>query len=109
MLDQTASTIVNQGRKPFFKVSGRPMHDGAHVMDLEKRQERTGASNTERDRLAAVIDELVEATREPYEVGCEFLAGARSARAGHATRPAIAQEALAMVRDALDLDHFAKR
>jgi hypothetical protein len=60
----------NQGRKPIFKISGRRVHDAAHVVDLKKRKERTGASNKElEDRLTTVLNELREpcARRRRYD------------------------------------------
>jgi len=85
--------------------------DAAQVQDLKHRYERTGVSNKElKDRLTTAINELLEPMRERrarYDSNASLVRevleeGTRRGRA-------IARETMDMVRDALDLNYFAKR
>lgn len=83
--------------------------DAAHVQDLKERYERTGVSSQElKDRLTAVLNELLEPMRErraKYESNRSLVRDALD----HGTQRgrAIARETMAMVRDALDIDYLA--
>jgi tryptophanyl-tRNA synthetase len=85
--------------------------DAAQVMDLKDRYARTGVGNKElKDRLARVINELLEPMRERrarYDSNVPLVREALQ----HGTQRgrAIARQTMQMVRDALDLDYFAKR
>jgi len=80
-------------------------------MDLKERYERTGVSNKElKDRLTTVINELLEPMRERrarYDSNASLVREAL--QQGTQRGRAIAQETMEMVRDALDLNYFAKR
>ena len=85
--------------------------DAANVMDLKERYERTGVSNRElKDRLTAVLNELLEPMRErraKYQSNTSLVREAL--QQGTERARAIAQETMEMVRDALDLNYFVKR
>jgi tryptophanyl-tRNA synthetase len=80
----------------------------AYVRELEERYERTGVGNKElKDRLTAVLNELLEPMRErraKYESNMPLVREALD----HGSRRArvIAQETMAMVRDALGVDYL---
>jgi tryptophanyl-tRNA synthetase len=96
---------------PVFSYLDAFDHDAAQVMDLKERYERTGVSNKElKDRLTRVINALLEPMRERrarYHSNVSLMREALQ----HGTQRGrtIAQETMEMVRDALDLDYFAKR
>jgi tryptophanyl-tRNA synthetase len=84
--------------------------DIGRVADLKRRYARRGVGNRElKERLAAVLDELLAPMRErraAYErnmpqVRDALEHGARRARS-------LAAQTMAMVRDALDLDYLRK-
>jgi tryptophanyl-tRNA synthetase len=85
-------------------------HDVANVRDLKERYERSGVSNKElKDRLTAVLNELLEPMRDrraKYERNMSLVREAVE----HGTQRArvIAAETMEMVRDALDLDYLRK-
>ena len=80
-------------------------------MNLKERYERTGVSNRElKDRLTAVLNELLEPMRErraKYQSNTSLVREAL--QQGTERARAIAQETMEMVRDALDLNYFVKR
>lgn len=83
-------------------------HDAAHVQDLKERYERTGVSSQElRDRLTAVLNELLEPMRErraKYESNLSLVREAFD----HGTHRArtIARETMEMVHDALEISYL---
>ena len=95
---------------PVFSYLDAFDHDAAHVMDLKERYERTGVSNKElKDRLTTVLNELLEPMRERRAKYRSNKSLVREAlQQGTQRGRAIAQETMAMVRDALDLNYFAK-
>jgi len=86
-------------------------YDAANVMDLKERYVRTGVSNRElKDRLTAVLNELLEPMRErraKYQSNTSLVREAL--QQGTERGRAIAQETMEMVRDALDLNYLGKR
>ncbi len=84
--------------------------DAARVQDLKRRYGRTGVGNQElKDRLTAVLNELLEPMRErraSYESNMSLVREALEH--GTSRGRAIARETMEMVRDALDLDYLAK-
>jgi tryptophanyl-tRNA synthetase len=98
------------GENPVFVYLDTFDHDAAQVRDLKERYERTGVSNKElKDRLTAVLNELLEPMRErraKYESNMSLVREALE----HGTKRgrAIARETMEMVRDALDLDYLGK-
>jgi len=96
---------------PVFSYQYAFDHDAAQVKDLKERYERTGVSNKElKDRLTRVINELLEPMRERRARHHSNASLVREAleQGTQRGRP-IAQETMEMVRDALDLNYFAKR
>jgi tryptophanyl-tRNA synthetase len=83
-------------------------HDAAQVQDLKERYRRTGVGNQElKDRLTAVLNELLEPMRERrarYESNMPLVRDALE----HGTRRGrvIGRETMEMVRDALDLNYL---
>jgi tryptophanyl-tRNA synthetase len=79
-------------------------------MDLKERYERTGVSNKElKDRLTAVLNELLEPMRDrraKYEGNMSLVQSALEY--GTNRGRAIAGETMEMVRDALDLNYLRK-
>jgi tryptophanyl-tRNA synthetase len=96
---------------PVFSYLDAFDRDAAQVMDLKEHYERTGVSNKElKDRLTTVINELLEPMRERrarYDPNASLVREAL--QQGTQRAHAIARETMEMVRDALDLDYFAKR
>lgn len=84
--------------------------DKAEVANLKEQYERTGVANKVlKDRLTAVLEDLlgpIRARRAYYEARMPLVREALEA--GTTRMRAIAQETMAMVRDALDLDYLAK-
>ena len=96
---------------PVFSYLDAFDRDTAQVKDLKERYERTGVSNKElKDRLTRVINELLEPMRERRARHHSNASLVREAleQGTQRGRP-IAQETMEMVRDALDLNYFAKR
>ena len=85
-------------------------HDTVEVADLKDRYVKTGVGNKElKDRLTTVLNELLDPVRErrsAYERNMPLVREALE----HGTKRgrAIAQETMAMVRDALDLNYLGK-
>ena len=78
-------------------------------MELKDRYERTGVSNKElKDRLTVVLDELLEPMRERRARYSNTAYVREALQQGMQRGRAIAQETMEMVRDALDLNYFAK-
>jgi tryptophanyl-tRNA synthetase len=96
---------------PVFSYLDAFDHDVAHVMDLKERYERTGVSNKElKDRLTTVLNELLEPMRERRARYASRTSLVREAlEQGTQRGRAIAQETMGLVREALDLNYFAKR
>jgi tryptophanyl-tRNA synthetase len=84
--------------------------DAAAVAELEDRYRRTGVGNKElKDRLTVVLNTLLEPFRErraKYESNMPLVREALEQ--GTKRGRAIAQETMAMVRDALDLNYLGK-
>ena len=99
------------GENPVFSYLDAFDHDAAQIMDLKERYQRTGVSNKElKDRLTRAINELLEPTRERrarYDANPSLVR--EVLQWGTQRGRAIAQQTMEMVRDALDLDYFAKR
>jgi tryptophanyl-tRNA synthetase len=95
---------------PVFSYLDAFDHDAATVMDLKERYERTGVSNKElKDRLTAVLNELLEPMRDrraKYEGNMSLVQSALEY--GTNRGRAIAGETMEMVRDALDLNYLRK-
>jgi tryptophanyl-tRNA synthetase len=106
-----ASEPGTVAENPVFSYLDAFHPDAAQVMGLKERYQRTGVSNKElKDRLTTVINELLEPMRERrarYDSNPSLVREAleRGTRRGRA----IAHETMEMVRDALDLDYFARR
>jgi tryptophanyl-tRNA synthetase len=100
----------NVQANPVFAYLDAFDRDAAQVRDLKERYERTGVGNKElKDRLTAVLDELLEPMRERRARFESNLPLVREALE-HGTNRArtIARETMEMVRDALDLDYLRK-
>ena len=95
---------------PIFMYLDAFDHDAAHVRDLKDRYERTGVGNKElKDRLTAVLNELLEPMRERrarYESNKSLVRDALEQ--GTRRNRVIALETMEMVRNALDLDYLGK-
>lgn len=100
----------NVAANPVFAYLDAFDHDAAQVRELKERYGRTGVGNEElKDRLAAVLNELLEPMRERrarYESNRSLVRDALE----HGTRRgrAIARETMEMVREALDLNYLRK-
>lgn len=95
---------------PVFSYLDAFDHDAGEVMDLKARYARTGVSNKElKDRLTVVLNELLEPMRERRAKYSKSALVREALQQGTQRGRAIAQDTMAMVRDALDLNYFAKR
>jgi tryptophanyl-tRNA synthetase len=96
---------------PVFSYLDAFDHDLAQVMDLKERYQRTGVSNKElKDRLTTVLNVLLEPMRERRaRYGSNRALVREALHQGTQRGRAFAQETMEMVRDALDLNYFAKR
>lgn len=95
---------------PVFSYLDAFDHDVAQVMDLKERYQRTGVSNKElKDRLTMVINQLLEPMRERRARYSNASLVREALQHGAERGRAIARETMEMVRDALDLNYFAKR
>jgi tryptophanyl-tRNA synthetase len=85
--------------------------DTAHVVDLKERYERTGVSNRElKDRLTAVLNELLDPMRERRAKYASQIPLVREALdQGSKRARVIARETMELLRDALDLDYLQRR
>jgi tryptophanyl-tRNA synthetase len=98
------------GSNPVFVYLDAFDRDAAHVRDLKERYERTGVGNKElKDRLTAVLNELLEPMRERrarYESNRSLVRDALEHGTSRGRR--LARETMEMVRDALDLNYLEK-
>ena len=104
-----ASEPGTVSENPVFSYLDAFDRDAAHVMDLKQRYERTGVSNKElKDRLTVVLNELLEPMRERRAKYSNTSLVREALQQGTQRGRAIAEDTMEMVRDALDLNYFAK-
>jgi tryptophanyl-tRNA synthetase len=95
-------------QNPIFRYLDAFDHEAGRVRNLRERYERTGVSSKElKDRLTTVLNDLLEPMRErraKFESNPSLVRDALEQ--GTKRGRAIAQETMAMVRDALDLNYL---
>jgi tryptophanyl-tRNA synthetase len=83
-------------------------HDAARLQSLKEQYERTGVGNKElKDRLTTVLNDLLEPMRQRRAQYASNMSLVREAfDEGSRRARVVAQETMAMVRDALDLNYL---